>query len=1524
MAVEMGQEDYLLLLKKSLSTIKKLDAELEMQRKEKEPIAIIGMGFRFPGGSHDPQTFWEFLTEGRDGVIGVPKDRWCIDELNVPGVHLREAGFLHENVGEFDAHFFGISPREAVEMDPQQRLLLEVSWEALERAGIAPSKLQGTKTGVFIGIIGSDYSTLPRKDMNPYFLTGSLPNIASGRISYILGTHGPAISVDTACSSSLVAVHLACESLRRGESTLALAGGVSLMLSPAAFISLCSFNAIAEDGRCKTFDAGGDGYGRGEGCGAVVLKRLSDAIKDKDPILAVIRGTGVNQDGPGSGLTVPNGTAQKELILKTLEESNVSPEEISYFEAHGTGTSLGDPIEVQALTEVFGKKTGGRTEPLIIGSLKSNIGHLEAAAGIASLIKIILCLQNKEIPPNLNLKTLNPRIHLERIPAIVPQKTIPWGTAGKPRMAGISSFGFSGTNAYAIVAEPPKDMSINNDLKPACERPLHILALSAKSENVLMQLITKYKSYFENPNNEKLENICFTANTGRTHFTRRISFAAENPEQMKSKLAEYLQGNPESGINGVRGKENADSKLVFIFNGKTNIEICKSLFDTQPVFRKALLSCNERLQQFADTSFLDSVLINDLKQDDSIPGYMKDVISFSLQYSLLKLWESWGVKPSAVLGSGNGQFAAACAAGVMSMETALLFILENQGIALQADAEKVLNQFKIRMISAAGEGFIEKQEAVSSRYWERVLSIEPKIRKGIEYLIQQGYKHFLEIGPVDEPDYQGDVLINSSISYFSFPSCGNPWRALVNILGSLYCSGVDIDWSGFDQGYDRHKVVLPTYPFQRKYFWCDAIPFNEYFRKMTGIEREESAGSSLDGRIINSPVKEKQIEYSLSLDAIPDLKDTHGVLHVGYYFEILYRAVRKIYNRSFVLKSIEFLSALIVPEKSTLNMSLILLAKERGEIEFSFYGCKESNNWSKHTQGVILIDDTSTALQTYRDVRADIINQCQEQYSGTEFYRKLQERGILLGESVQCIENVWCREGEALARFKQSQKPDTSNGYETGVHPGVFDACAQLFHAALPQSADKGMKYMVTRWEGFSFNPGDEMRELWCHAVLRDSLQAPDLLTGTFQLLDQDGKLIAQISNGLMKGISKEHEDAFKKYMESEAAKGTEGESETLNNLRCVTSDKWGEIITGYLQHLFASILRMEASEIDINESLMDLGMDSLVGVEAKLKIEKEFRIFLPLELLIQGPSIQKLGESIIPLVPVEPGRSDSLKADSIHKENKIDISRWIVHRKTNPSAKIKLFCFPYGGGGASIYRRWQTKLPDHIEICPVQLPGRENRIKEKAFVDIGTAVKALKEMILPELDRPYAFYGHSVGALVSYRLAYELWKEVDNKPKHVFAGGYSSPVILPNPFLAVQREKFQKLGYEDIPAPEILSSATPEQAKKILEITGGIPGPETDINEELIKVFLPIGLADLQLVNSFSSIGEAAFDVPISAVHGKKDIRVNEPEMRQWKKLTKGAFKLHILPGDHLFLHEEQDQKQLLELICKQLEKYV
>src|SRR6201991_216160 len=426
-------------------------------------FAIVGYAARFPGAS-DTDEFWNVLREGRDAISEVPKDRWDVDEFfdperGVPGkVVTRRAGFVDDVTG-FDAPFFGMSTREVRMMDPQHRLLLETAWHAVEHAGTAPTALAGTNSGVFVGLATHDYlgmasDELTYPEIEAYLAIGTSNAAAAGRISYRLGLQGPAVAVDTACSSSLVAIHQACQALRLGECDLALAGGANVLLTPATMITFSSAHMLAPDGRCKTFDAAADGYVRGEGCGVIVIKRLADAIRDGDRIRAVIRGSAVNQDGASGGLTVPNGVAQQRVISQALKRAGLTPADVGYLEAHGTGTSLGDPIEVQAACAAFGI---GRDadRPLLIGSVKTNIGHLEAAAGIAGVIKVILSLEHELLPQHLHFQTPSPHIPWDRLALKVVQEATPWERNGEPRIAGISSFGFAGTNAHVILEEAP-------------------------------------------------------------------------------------------------------------------------------------------------------------------------------------------------------------------------------------------------------------------------------------------------------------------------------------------------------------------------------------------------------------------------------------------------------------------------------------------------------------------------------------------------------------------------------------------------------------------------------------------------------------------------------------------------------------------------------------------------------------------------------------------------------------------------------------------------------------------------------------------------------------------------------------------------------------------------------------------------------------------------------------------------------------------------------------------------------------
>ncbi|WP_051908584.1 GNAT family N-acetyltransferase [Candidatus Odyssella acanthamoebae] len=524
-----------------------------------EPIAIVGMACRLPGNINNIDDYWRVLREGKDAISKAPSNRL---ELQSSSQFPSEGGYLTD-IDKFDPAFFNISPREAELMDPQQRILLEVTWEALEQAGINAKHLHGTKTGVYIGIFSHDYEKLINKaqsaeNLDVYYGTGNSASVAAGRLSYVLGLRGPSIAINTACSSSLVAVHLACQSLRQGESQLALAGGVNLILSPELSISFSKSKMLSADGRCKTFDVSANGYGRSEGCGLIVLKRLSQALQDRDNILGIIRSSAVNQDGASNGLTAPNQASQIELINSALGSAHIDPQTISYIEAHGTGTPLGDPIEVKALMETYGLERKIEN-PLFLGSAKTNIGHTEAAAGIAGLIKVVLALKHQLIPPHLHFTRLNPHIDFGKCDVQIPTQPLPWPTFDEsPRRGAVSSFGFSGTNAHVVIEEGPGYILSTQQAKP-----YYLLALSAKHPNSLKQQLEDLHSHLKGHANLPLEAIAYTLNMGRNHFDYRCAFVVSSIEELQGALEEIKQGKKPNHYLIAKDKISMEQEPIF-------------------------------------------------------------------------------------------------------------------------------------------------------------------------------------------------------------------------------------------------------------------------------------------------------------------------------------------------------------------------------------------------------------------------------------------------------------------------------------------------------------------------------------------------------------------------------------------------------------------------------------------------------------------------------------------------------------------------------------------------------------------------------------------------------------------------------------------------------------------------------------------------------------------------------------------------------------------------------------------------
>ena len=659
-----------------------------------EPIAIIGIGCRFPKAK-SPEAFWQLLYNGIDAISEVPSDRWNIDDYyspdpNEPGkMSTRYGGFL-EQVDQFDPSFFSISPREAERIDPHQRLVLEVSWEALENAGIVPATLAGTQTGVFVGCGNYDYGLLLSKDLNQvtaYDGTGSTLGVSANRLSYSLDLRGPSLTVETACSSSLVALHLACQSLRNQETDTCLVGAVSLMLSPAQTITYSKARMMASDGRCKTFDASADGYVRGEGCGFVVIKRLQQAMADGDRIQAIIRGSALNQDGLSNGLTAPNGPSQQAVIRQALAAAQVNPQDISYVEAHGTGTSLGDPIEFKALKSVL-MTDRTAAHPCWLGSVKTNIGHLEASAGMAGLLKVILSLKHKVIPPNLHLQQINPYITLGGTTFEMPSQPQSWTTVSGSRYAGISSFGFGGTNAHFILEEAP---SSETTREQTALFPSYLLPLSAKSQSALQTLAQQYADYLTTHPEVALQDLCGTASTRRSCFDYRLMVVADTREQLQQQLLNFAESTTAAeGVVAGQIVKPKHRKVAFLFTGQGSqyVGMGRHLYKTEPVFRATLDHCADILSPCLDQPLLALLYpdANSLEPDQASclddTAYTQPAL-FAVEYALYKLWQSWGIHPDVVMGHSVGEYVAACIAGVFSLEDGLRLIA-TRGHLMQA------------------------------------------------------------------------------------------------------------------------------------------------------------------------------------------------------------------------------------------------------------------------------------------------------------------------------------------------------------------------------------------------------------------------------------------------------------------------------------------------------------------------------------------------------------------------------------------------------------------------------------------------------------------------------------------------------------------------------------------------------------------------------------------------------------------------------------------------------------------------
>ncbi len=1314
-----------------------------------EPIAIIGVGCRFPGAKN-PEAFWQLLCNGVDAITEVPADRWDVDALYDPNpgssgkMNTRWGGFL-EQVDQFDAQFFGIAPREAVYIDPQQRLLLEVAWEALENAGQVVEQLTRSSTGVFIGIGNYDYCRLlANKDLaqiNAYMGTGNALSIAANRLSYLFDFRGPSMAIDTACSSSLVAAHLACQSLRSGESSLCLVGGVNLILSPEPTITYSHARMLAPDGRCKTFDAKANGYVRGEGCGIVVLKRFSDALRDNDTILALIKGSAINQDGQSNGLTAPNGPSQEVVINQALANAGVTPDQISYVELHGTGTSLGDPIEAKALGTVLatGRSPGSRCA---VGSVKTNIGHLESASGIAGLIKVALSLHHRQIPPSLHFHKVNPYIPLDKLPLQVQQSLGTWSEVDQPALAGVSSFGFGGTNAHVILEETPQ-VTEGGSGGAICPS-VYLLPLSARSGEALRSLIRSYQDFFTpaaSGSTLSLQDICYTASVRRTHHNHRLSLVFHNREEIIERLEAFLQGESRAGLSCGYKQWNRCPKLVFVFSGQGAQwwGMGRELWHSEPIFRATLEQCNQVMRSYTSWSLIDE-LMADESQSRLAETEIAQPVIFSLQVALAALWKSWGVEPSAVVGHSLGEVAAAHVAGVLSLE----------------DAVRVVFHRSRLMQRGTGQG--------------KMAAVELSVADA-ESLVAQ---------------YQGRLSI-----------------AAINSPTSIVLSG--------------EKVALEEVCqlLQQQQIFCRLLPVNYAFHSPQMEPFQDELMQSLQG-------------LTPQAASIPIISTVKGHACDGQTFDAAYwaRNIRE-------------------PVRFAVAIEQLLQTKHNLFLEIGSHPVLAMNL----SQCLHHCSQKGVVLPSLR--------------------RNEGERAVMLGSFGTL--------------YTQGYPIDWSRLYPSGGR------CVSL--PSYPWQRERYWFETDSDSEALaSLRPRSDAKGERASALLRSRSVSQRSADRTQQHEHQNG-------NSHFNGKSSTH-NTTEPQQEWSLTRDSEALLPSADRILAATPKDREPLLESGLRELFARVLGFPAAKIDPQQPLYSLGLDSLMAVELRNRIEANLGVVVPLEDFL-GFSVAQFVKQILLLVEGKVQANSPPALDSTHVTQ--EANPWFTPLQRNPQARLRLFCFPYAGAGASIFRTWLENVPPEIEICPIQLPGRENRLKETPFTRLSPLIQTLAPLFRPYLEIPFAFFGHSLGALLCFELAREFRKQNFPSPVHLFISGSRAPQI---PDL-------------DVPIHRLPES-------KFLESLRHLNGTREDVlqNPELLQVLLPALRSDFAILETYFYAAQERLNCPITAFGGMEDSKVSYEQLDAWRNQTSGDFKLQLFPGDHFFLHHHR--KALLDAIAQEIQKPV
>lgn len=1421
------------MLRKSVVAVNKLKQTINQLEHEKhEPIAIIGMACRFADGIETIEQYWQALIDKRDTIHSVPIDRWDKDALydsdkdTAGKMNLKRIGSI-QNLDQFDPEFFEISPREAVDMDPQHRLLLEVSWEALEDAAIPSDSLFGSNTGVFTSILNHDYSDLllmqgQERYANPYSALSYWGCIAAGRISYFLGLQGPNVAIDTGCSASIISLHDASNSLRNRECDLAIAGGAHVVISPERVMNYCRVGVLSPSGACRSFSDDADGFAKGDGCGMLVLKRLSDAINNDDRIYAVIPGSAINHDGASAGLTVPNGPAQEKVIRAALKRSNLSPSDIDFIEAHGTGTPLGDPIEFRALNNVF-KGCKDTENPLLVGSVKTNLGHLESAAGVASIIKVILALQHDLIPPQIHFSTLNKMIELDVIPAEILTEAVPLDK--KPdsiRAVGISSFSLSGSNAHMIITDVPTEYGEHMEpIEATSTKEHHVITLSAKTPDSLSLLIGKYIDFIDENTAIEIGDLAYTTNIGRTHFEHRISVVVRSLSELKEALINnnYLSGNSSENKNlkvSMSHQERRDYIIQDIGKHKRQIELGSDV--------DWLTLLNDLSELYISGAAIDwkTLYTNFAYRKISLPSYaftrkrywskLLEHAGVSVdQYRYIIKWEISSSLPSVDTSKLQGNWL------LMSEDDDVSRELNDQ--LTESPVQISISSLEKDDIDAAVIVFVVPKKpnimALTKKFFTLLKSLAAK-NHNVSLIV---ITHDLFIGDIQEDQLATAPLIGMLKSAVN----ENP-----HITGKI------IDFRAADKLKPKIENILKEIIYADSEDQVAYKNNTRYLPRLTQGQFEQSKPITLDSDACY-----------LITGGMGDLGSQvaswfakQGAKHL---LLTTHREVDSTVTTEFKKKFPDDCDVDFLLVDLTIDEQVKKMMEKIASLPHPLKGIV-------HTAGTI--KDMPVSEMSWEDM---------------EFVFKPKIT------AVSVLDRLCEQHNLALDFFILFSSIASVMGTIGQVNYAGANAYLDFFSQYRRARGEAALSIGWGPWSQLGM--AQELLQLHGSMGL-DGLTTQEGMAAFAKVFSEQGHVLVSNFNWQNVFAKNLFRTMLIENFKPESKSEPQVKQDFSQRLPGLPEAEQQSIITETITEELRAVLELPADKtLSLNQHFSEFGLDSILAVELRNRLQQHLANLMSLNIndLFSHSNLAELSLYL--------SQTMQLKPASIKPELK---SKWLINLPATQPIKSRLICIPHGGSGTSVFQGWRKQLADDVELCLLELPGRETRVDEPLMQNYDRLLFELLQAVSNKLDFPYILFGHSLGGLLAADLAALLCALDYPPPSHLIISG-----VRPMSLLKADAAWFKSM----------LDGDDQTFVDEVKEMFPDYPAT-TDPTSPLTDILR----ADYQLIYARCLKADPdPINVSLTTITAEADTYISQGGMERWGAITSAELDHQIVPGQHL-----------------------